>query len=96
MGLECWGVGAPGYWIDEDGMLRVGVQRVELLGVGCGPVGVLRACELECWSGSSAGGSTVGRCAKVGVLSEVDSVGVRALWVGVRRGGGVTMTMNMI
>ena len=18
MGLECWGVGAPGYWIDED------------------------------------------------------------------------------
>ena len=42
VGLECWGVGAPGYWIDEDGMLRVGVQRVELLGVGCGPVGVLR------------------------------------------------------
>lgn len=28
----------------------------------------------------------MGRCAKVGVLSEVDSVGVRALWVGVRRG----------
>ena len=43
-------------------------------------------CELECWSGSSTGGSTVGRCAKVGVLSEVDSVEVRALWVGVRRG----------
>ena len=43
-------------------------------------------CELECWSGSSEGGSTVGRCANVGVLSEVDSVGVRALWVGVRRG----------
>ena len=38
----------------------------------------------------------MGRCAKVGVLSEVDSVGVRALWVGVRRGGGVTMTMNVI
>ena len=37
----------------------------------------------------------MGRCAKVGVLSEVDSVGVRALWVGVRR-GGVTMTMNVI
>ena len=30
----------------------------------------------------------MGRCAKVGVLCEVDSVGVRALWVGVRRGGG--------
>ena len=30
----------------------------------------------------------MGRCAKVGVLSEVDSVGVRALWLGVRRGGG--------
>ena len=29
----------------------------------------------------------MGRCAKVGMLSEVDSVGVRALWVGVRRGG---------
>ena len=49
-------------------------------------MGLWGCCELECWSGSSECGSTVGRCAKVGVLSEVDCVGVRALWVGVRRG----------
>ena len=49
----------------------------------------MRVCELKCWSRSFAGESNVVRCAKVGVgaLSEDGSVGVRALWVAVRRGG---------
>ena len=73
MRLKCWGVGALKVFIDKDGMVSVEVQIAGGRVWGC--------CELECWSGSFAGGSAVVRCAKVGVLSEDGSVEARALWV---------------